>query len=57
MRLIGLQIARLLGQCSAWAGRLSPYVCLVLQHPVAPGRQSGAARIKREAAKRRNRHG
>lgn len=57
MRLIGLQIARLLGQCSPWAGRLAPYVFLALQYPTAPGRQSGAARIKREAAKRRNRHG
>lgn len=36
MRLIGLQIARLLGQCSAWAGRLSPYVCLVLESTPLP---------------------
>ena len=57
MRLIGLQIARLLGQCSPWAGRLAPYVFLALQYPTAPGRQSGAARIKREAGKRRNRCG
>lgn len=57
MRLIGLQIARLLGQCSPWAGRLAPSVCMALQYPAAPGRKSGAARIKREAAKRRNRRG
>ncbi len=36
---------------------LSSYLGPMRTYPAAPGRKSGAARIKREAAKRRNRRG
>ena len=38
-------------------GFLEPLLGWTRSYPAAPGRKSGAARIKREAAKRRSRRG